>query len=106
MTDRRRGLWRACGRRLFIVRCALGDKAGTPAIYVLSSNRWRSEARIAHMARHDALTDLPNRLLFLEKMEEALGRLATAGTRFAICSAGPARPGRGAALDAADLGRA
>ena len=30
-----------------------------------------------HMARHDALTDLPNRVLFREKMEQALARRAT-----------------------------
>ncbi len=32
----------------------------------------RAEARIEHMARHDALTDLPNRVLFREQMEQAL----------------------------------
>jgi diguanylate cyclase (GGDEF)-like protein len=32
----------------------------------------RAEARITHMARHDALTDLPNRVLFRERMDEAL----------------------------------
>jgi diguanylate cyclase (GGDEF)-like protein len=35
----------------------------------------RSEERIRHMARHDGLTDLPNRLLLHERMEEALGRV-------------------------------
>jgi diguanylate cyclase (GGDEF)-like protein len=48
------------------------------------TERWRSEARIAHMARHDALTDLPNRVLFMEKMEESLARLAAAGTQFSV----------------------
>jgi diguanylate cyclase (GGDEF)-like protein len=48
------------------------------------TERWRSEARIAHMARHDALTDLPNRVLFMEKMDESLARLAAAGTRFSV----------------------
>jgi diguanylate cyclase (GGDEF)-like protein len=48
------------------------------------TERWRSEARIAHMARHDALTDLPNRVLFLENMNEALGRLVASGTRFSV----------------------
>jgi diguanylate cyclase (GGDEF)-like protein len=48
------------------------------------TERWRSEARIAHMARHDALTDLPNRVLFMEKMDEALGRLAASGTQFSV----------------------
>jgi diguanylate cyclase (GGDEF)-like protein/PAS domain S-box-containing protein len=34
-----------------------------------------AEARIAHMAHHDALTGLPNRLLFHERLEEALLRV-------------------------------
>ncbi len=33
---------------------------------------YKAEARIAHMAHHDALTDLPNRVLFHERLEEAL----------------------------------
>jgi len=37
---------------------------------------WReAQAQIAHMARHDALTDLPNRRLFNEELEQALLRL-------------------------------
>jgi diguanylate cyclase (GGDEF)-like protein len=48
------------------------------------TERWRGEARIAHMARHDALTDLPNRVLFMEKMNESLARLAAAGTQFTV----------------------
>ena len=32
----------------------------------------RDEEKIAHMAHYDALTDLPNRVLFYEKMEEIL----------------------------------
>jgi diguanylate cyclase (GGDEF)-like protein len=38
------------------------------------TERRRVEARFAHMARHDALTGLPNRLLFREHMEEAVRR--------------------------------
>jgi diguanylate cyclase (GGDEF)-like protein len=48
------------------------------------TDRWRNEARIAHMARHDALTDLPNRVLFMEKMNEALARLVASGTQFSV----------------------
>ena len=34
---------------------------------------WRkAEAQISHMARHDPLTDLPNRALFREELEQAL----------------------------------
>ena len=34
----------------------------------------RSDAKIAHMALHDALTDLPNRALLKEQLELAVGR--------------------------------
>jgi len=48
------------------------------------TERQRAEARIAHMARHDALTDLANRVLFREKMDEALARLSRNGAGFSI----------------------
>ncbi len=35
----------------------------------------RTESRIRHLARHDGLTDLPNRLLFRERMELAEARM-------------------------------
>jgi diguanylate cyclase (GGDEF)-like protein len=35
----------------------------------------QAEARIAHMAHHDALTGLPNRVLFHERLDEALLRV-------------------------------
>jgi diguanylate cyclase (GGDEF)-like protein len=39
------------------------------------TERYRSEERIAHMARHDALTDLPNRALLRERLEYELKRV-------------------------------
>jgi diguanylate cyclase (GGDEF)-like protein len=45
----------------------------------------RTAEKIAHMARHDALTDLPNRVLFYEKMEELL-RLESQNAAFAVFS--------------------
>jgi diguanylate cyclase (GGDEF)-like protein len=40
------------------------------------TERRRAAQRIHHMARHDALTDLPNRSSFREHVEEALKRLS------------------------------
>jgi diguanylate cyclase (GGDEF)-like protein len=42
------------------------------ATYEDVTERRQAEAKIMHMARHDALTNLPNRLLFRDKMEQAL----------------------------------
>ena len=38
------------------------------------TERRRAEAKITHMAHHDALTELPNRVLFRDKLEEAVAR--------------------------------
>jgi diguanylate cyclase (GGDEF)-like protein len=40
------------------------------------TERYRAEEHIARMARHDMLTDLPNRVLLHEKMAEGLDRVA------------------------------
>jgi len=39
----------------------------------------RAEIEIAHMAHHDALTNLPNRLLLRERLEEALAHVRRGG---------------------------
>ena len=39
----------------------------------------RIEQQMSHMSRHDALTDLPNRVLLRERIEEALERSAEGG---------------------------
>ena len=45
---------------------------GWVATYEDVTERRKSEKRIAHMARHDALTNLPNRTVLSERMEEVL----------------------------------
>jgi diguanylate cyclase (GGDEF)-like protein len=45
---------------------------GTVTTHEDITERRLAENRIAHMARHDALTDLPNRVLLRERLEQAL----------------------------------
>jgi diguanylate cyclase (GGDEF)-like protein len=62
------------GRTFAVSHQPMAD-GGWVATYEDISERRRAEARIAHMAHHDALTDLPNRVLFRERMEAAFARL-------------------------------
>ncbi len=61
---------------------------GDPAGYVTSlrdiTERKADERRIAHLALHDPLTDLPNRTLFWERLAEETRHAAQHGTRFAV----------------------
>jgi diguanylate cyclase (GGDEF)-like protein len=47
------------------------------------TERRQAEMKIAHMARHDALTDLPNRVLLRERLNEALAHVER-GQRLAV----------------------
>lgn len=49
------------------------------------TERRRADAQIEHMARHDALTDLPNRALFRERLEGALARTQRGETIAVLC---------------------
>ena len=44
----------------------------------------QAEARIAYMAHHDALTDLPNRVMFHQRLTEGLARLQRNGHALAV----------------------
>jgi diguanylate cyclase (GGDEF)-like protein len=48
------------------------------------TERRRAEARIHHMARHDGLTDLPNRVLLKERIEEALKEVTRGESMVAV----------------------
>jgi diguanylate cyclase (GGDEF)-like protein/PAS domain S-box-containing protein len=59
-------------------RLAIRDQAGDPR-YLINvvedvTERRRANEKIAHLAHYDALTDLPNRVLFREQIEHELER--------------------------------
>jgi diguanylate cyclase (GGDEF)-like protein/PAS domain S-box-containing protein len=56
------------------VRNAAGEAIGHVAIYTDVSQIRQSQQQLAHLAHHDALTNLPNRVLFFERLEHCLER--------------------------------
>ena len=56
---------------------------GWVAVHEDITERQRAEAKIAHLARHDMLTNLPNRVLFREHLESAFSRIQP-GVGFAV----------------------
>lgn len=57
---------------------------GWVATYEDITERRAAEAKIAHMAHHNALTGLPNRVLFHERLEQEMGRLERQGGWLAL----------------------
>ena len=51
------------------------EGGGYVATYEDITERRRSQEQLSHMARHDALTGLPNRVMFREHLERALPRV-------------------------------
>ncbi|VIO72590.1 putative signaling protein [Bradyrhizobium ivorense] len=62
------------GRAIEIVNKPLAEGGWVATIEDITE-RTRADEKIAHMAHYDALTDLPNRVLFRERLEQALRAL-------------------------------
>jgi diguanylate cyclase (GGDEF)-like protein/PAS domain S-box-containing protein len=68
-------------------RIGIKDESGKPR-YIINvvddvTDRRRADEKIAHLAHYDALTDLPNRVLFREQVERKL-HWARRGEQFAL----------------------
>jgi diguanylate cyclase (GGDEF)-like protein len=73
----------APGNRLIEVKNQPSTSGGWLATHDDVTERLRAAERIAHMAHHDALTELPNRLLMRANLERRLADLVD-GERFAV----------------------
>jgi diguanylate cyclase (GGDEF)-like protein len=72
------------GRIFSVVSKPLAD-GGWLATHEDITERQRAEERIAHMARHDSLTDLPNRVLLRERLEHELKRVKRGESLAVLC---------------------
>jgi len=58
----------------------IGAVPGTPgrrvSVFSDVTERWRNSERLRHLAFHDPLTDLPNRMLLLERLDQLIGQTA------------------------------
>ncbi len=61
--------------RTVVMSCQPMPDGGWVTTHEDISERRHAEKQIAYMAHHDAVTDLPNRILFRERVEDALKRV-------------------------------
>src|SRR5712672_88002 len=77
------------GLRLFLTRrMTVLDEAGEPQYLIKThedvTDRRQTESRMAHMAYHDGLTDLPNRAAFLQALAQMIEACADTDEEFAV----------------------
>ncbi len=70
------------GRTIAVSREKLAN-SGMVCTYEDITDRQRSEATIAHMAQHDALTELPNRVMFQARLDREVADLEN-GNHFVV----------------------
>jgi diguanylate cyclase (GGDEF)-like protein len=71
------------GRIIAVTHRPLSD-GGWVGVHEDVTERKRAEAQVAHLAYHDALTGLPNRAAFTEKLAEAISHATAAKDKFAL----------------------
>ncbi|KIZ45068.1 MULTISPECIES: EAL domain-containing protein [Rhodopseudomonas] len=79
------------GLRLFLTRrMTVLDGAGAPQYLIKThedvTDRRQTESRMAHMAYHDGLTDLPNRLAFMQALAQMIEACKSVNEEFAVLS--------------------
>ncbi|UVO35174.1 EAL domain-containing protein [Bradyrhizobium arachidis] len=77
---------RVVNSRKLLVRDSNGAPQYLVGVIEDVTERITNEARISHLAHHDALTDLPNRSAFSEALAERLEQAQEASTSFAVLS--------------------
>ncbi len=78
--------WEKISVRRVVVKDANDNPQYLLTVIENRTEQRQAEARAAHLARHDALTDLPNRAAFNEHFESTLKRSAAANEGFALMS--------------------
>ncbi len=71
--------------RIVAVHASAMPGGGWLSTHMDVTERARSEAKIAHMASHDALTDLPNRAALFDEIDQRLKRMARDGSLAVLC---------------------
>jgi diguanylate cyclase (GGDEF)-like protein/PAS domain S-box-containing protein len=79
------------GLRLFLTRrMTVLDETGEPQYLIKThedvTDRRQTESRMAHMAYHDGLTDLPNRAAFLQALAQMIEACGGTNEEFAVLS--------------------
>jgi len=79
------------GLRLFLTRrMTVLDESGAPQYLIKThedvTDRRQTESRMAHMAYHDGLTDMPNRAAFLQALAQMIEACAGSDEEFAVLS--------------------
>jgi diguanylate cyclase (GGDEF)-like protein/PAS domain S-box-containing protein len=67
-----------------VIRHPDGSVQSYLGIYEDRTPHYQAELRFQHLAQHDSLTDLPNRMLLQDRLSQALARARRNGSRLAV----------------------